>query len=94
MNAAWSEISFVIPHGFISQKLKKLKELRRKVCHYAQLMLPSFYNIALYTAVQGLISLLMAHSRRAPRILPDAKTKRSDPSLDFDGPDTKMPAPS
>ena len=37
------------PHGFISQKLKKLQEPESQVCHSAQLMLPSFYNSALYT---------------------------------------------
>ena len=26
MGATWSEIQFVVPHGLVSQKLKKLKE--------------------------------------------------------------------
>ena len=37
----------MVPHGFISQKSYR----RWNVCHSAQMMLPSFYNSALYTAV-------------------------------------------
>ena len=37
----------MVPHGFISQKLKK-SQRRQNVCHSAQLLLPSFYDSALY----------------------------------------------